>query len=111
MNPGILNKKVSLWSFIEEKNEVQDTVLKLKEIKKKVYARIEPLRGKEYIENRKTEAEQIYKVTIRYRKDVNTEMFIKYKNRLFNINAIINPYEMNERLELICTEDLKQRGD
>ncbi|WP_052101098.1 phage head closure protein [Clostridium haemolyticum] len=107
MNPGILNKKVSLWAFIEEKNEVEDTILKLKEIKNKLYARIEPLRGKETLENNKIEAEQVYKVTIRYRKDINTNMFIKYKNRLYNINYILNPYELNERLELMCTERIE----
>ncbi|MCD3211111.1 phage head closure protein [Clostridium botulinum C/D] len=107
MNPGILNKKVSLLTFLEEKNEVEDTVLKLKEIKNKVYARIEPLRGKEYLENKKTEAEQIYKVTIRYRKGINTDMFIKYKDKLLNINTVINPYEANERLEIMCTQKVE----
>lgn len=87
------NKRISILEFKEIENEVGDTEQRLIEIKK-VYAFITSIsKGKEYIENKKIQQKLIYKIILRTNLEINQSMFIKYKDKLFNINDIldINP--------------------
>lgn len=84
------NKKVSILKFGEVKNEVEDIEQQLVEIKK-VYAFITSLaKGKEYIENKKIQQKLIYKIILRTNLEINQSMFIKYKDKLFNIKDILD---------------------
>ena len=49
-----------------------------------------------------------YKITTRYHKEVTPDMFIKFKDRYFQIVSIINVRERNEMLEIVCTEKLTE---
>ena len=71
-----------------------------------VWANIKPLQGREYYSDRanKVNAETTHKITIRYRTDVNPRMRIKYGNRLFEIESIINPDEGKYALIFMCQE-------
>jgi len=108
MDPGKLNRKINLIKYVEVENEIGELEQKLNSYKK-IWARIEPTKGKEYLENKKIQAEQMYKLTVRYREDITTDMLIKYKDKLLNINAIIDPYMAHERLELMCTEKVNSK--
>lgn len=48
------------------------------------------------------------KITTRYHKEVTPDMFIKFKDRYFQIVSIINVRERNEMLEIVCTEKLTE---
>lgn len=43
-----------------------------------------------------------HKITIRYRTDINSNMWIIYNNTRYNILYILDPYEDNERMEIFC---------
>lgn len=106
-NIGSLDKRIIFIDYVEIENEYGLT--ELQAVKKlKCWARIEPTRGKEYYEAQKTSNENQYKILIRYRKNINSSMLIRYKEKEFEIISIVNPYMADEQLELYCRE--KTRG-
>lgn len=69
-----------------------------------VWARIEPLSGREYFAARQENAEVTAKITIRYRKDVTPDMRAVSEGRVFDVLSVINPEERNISLVLMCKE-------
>lgn len=105
-NPGTLDKRISFISYEEIENEYGLTELEPIEIIK-CWARIEPARGKEYYEAQKLRTQNSYKITIRYHKNINEKMKIKYKTIEFDIYNVVNPYMHNELLEIYCVEKIR----
>lgn len=48
--------------------------------------------------------EEYYLITIRFRPDILKTFRVKFKDKQFAINKIINPYEKNKLLKLLCLE-------
>lgn len=69
-----------------------------------VWAKIEPLTGREYFAAQQLHAEAKIKLTIRYRTGINPAMRFKYGNRAFNIVSIQNVNQANTALEIACWE-------
>lgn len=95
-------------SYNRSKNDVERIEKALKKIEgKKGYEVIEMryLQRKKTVENGK---QVTYKITTRYHKEVTPDMFIKFKDRYFQIVSIINVRERNEMLEIVCTEKLTE---
>ena len=107
MDIGRTNKRVTFCKFAEEQNEMHQTEQVLKKIRT-VWASVEPKSGREYIEAEKEHPELTYIITIRYMKDITTDMFIQFRDRLFNIKSIRNIRENNEMLEISCTEKIDE---
>jgi len=107
MNAGTLDRKISVMAYQEVKNEVGAMEQKPVELFKP-WARVEPARGREYYEAQKIKEADAYKITIRYRKNVDDSMLIKYGSRTFEIQTVTDPYEAHESLEIYCT--CKHRG-
>lgn len=107
MDIGRTNKRVSFCKFVEEKNEMNQTTQVLKKIRT-VWASVEPKSGREYIEAEKEHPELTHIITTRYMEDVTPDMFIQYRDRLFNIRSIRNIRENNEMLEMSCTEKIDE---
>lgn len=103
MDIGRTNKRISFCRYVEKQNALLQTEQVL-EIVKTVWASVEPTRGREYQEAQRIRPELTYKITTRYHKEVTEDMFIKYKDRYFQIASIINARERNEMLEIVCTE-------
>ena len=98
-----LNKRVTLLKLAEVEDEYglthQDMV---DAVGHKVWAKIEPLRGAAYIEAHKEGVKDIIRITIRYRANVTNDMFVKYRDKLYTIDTIIDPAEAHAKLELMC---------
>nr|DAZ00283.1 MAG TPA: Putative head tail adaptor [Caudoviricetes sp.] len=107
MDIGRTNKRVSFCKFVEEKNEMNQMTQVLKKIRT-VWASVEPKSGREHIEAEKEHPELTYIITTRYMEDVTPDMFIQYRDRLFNIRSIRNIRENNEMLEISCTEKIDE---
>lgn len=107
MDIGRTNKRVSFCKFVEEKNKMNQTTQVLKKIRT-VWASVEPKSGREYIEAEKEHPELTYIITTRYMENVTPDMFIQYRDRLFNIRSIRNIRENNEMLEMSCTEKIDE---
>lgn len=107
MDIGRTNKRVTFYRYEEKENELLQTEQALVEIKT-VWASVEPTRGREYQEAQRIRPELTYKITTRYYKDITPDMFIKFKDRYFQIVSIINVREHNEMLEIVCTEKINE---
>lgn len=107
MDIGRTNKRISFCRYAEKENELLQTEQVL-EVVKTVWASVEPTRGREYQEAQRIRPELTYKITTRYHKEVTPDMFIKFKDRYFQIVSIINVREHNEMLEIICTEKITE---
>lgn len=70
-----------------------------------LWAGVEELTGSEGFEAQQTASTLSHRVTIRYRTGVTPQQRLKYGARVLKINAVINPGQLNERLELLCTEE------
>lgn len=73
---------------------------------KKARAEIDPLRGREYLAGKQVLAEVTHRVSIRYIKGIKPTMRVRYKDRLFEIESVLNPYEKNYELQLMCKEQI-----
>ena len=69
-----------------------------------VWARIEPLRGREVLQAMQLQSPVTHRVTLRYRGDVRAGMRLVAGARAFNIRAAINLEERGRWLELLCEE-------
>lgn len=108
MNPGTLDKRIKFMHYQDADNEYGTTEQQLVEMLV-CWARIEPARGREYYEAQKVRTENSYKITTRYRPSINESMLIRYGERDFEIQNIVDPYEAHTYLEFYCAE--KGRGD
>lgn len=103
----VYRHKIEIWDLEhEEENELGEIV----QVPKKVcdlWADINPIRGKEYIETQKVAAELQYKITTRYREGIHPAMLVKWRGKELNINAVINISGKDEHMELMCTEKVK----
>ena len=109
INIGTLNRRITILTTVEGKNEAGDTIL-VPATFKTVWAGINPVRGRDYVEAKKYQAELTYKITIRYLVGVTPDMTIKFKDRIFLIQDIINPFEKNELLEIMAIERVVKNG-
>lgn len=107
MDIGRTNKRVTFCRFKEEENEMHQTKQVLKKIRT-VWASVEPKSGRENIVAEKEHPELTYIITTRYMKDITPDMFIQFRERLFNIKSIRNIRENNEMLEISCTEKIDE---
>lgn len=98
---GTLDKRITILKYEDVETLYNLTQKKLIPFLK-VWARIEPLRGRAYYEQYKEKTEDLSKITIRYRDNIDNSMVVQYKNRLYRINAVIDPYESHVKLELMC---------
>lgn len=74
-----------------------------------VWASVEPLRGREYIEAKQGQVEVSHRVVMRWREGVSAEMRLRiHEGRMLEIESVINPLERGERLELMCREAVEK---
>ena len=69
-----------------------------------VWGKVEPLRGKEYFRSAQEQSDVSHRIWIRYRKNVTPAWRIKWGNRIFEIESVINLREENRWLEIMARE-------
>jgi len=109
IDPGKFNKRITILTTTDGKNEVGDTIL-VPATFKTVWASVSPVNGRDYVEAKKYQAELTYKITIRYFTGITPDMTIQFKDRIFLIQDIINPFEHNEMLEIMAIERVIKNG-
>ena len=71
-----------------------------------VWASIEPLRGREFLESRQEQADVSHRVRMRYQGSIVPTMRVLYGTRVFEVVSVVNPVERDISLELMCREDV-----
>ena len=69
-----------------------------------VWAAVEPLSGREFMNAQQVESQITHRVRIRARDDVTPDMRISHDSRTLNIESVINIEERDRELHLMCTE-------
>ena len=88
-------------------NEVGEEVLGLV-LLDTIYAKVEVLRGREYLEAQKLRPELQYRVTIRFRDDLHPAMIVKTRdNNELEIISILPVRGRKTYLDLMCVEKVK----
>lgn len=104
IDPGRLNKRVSIMRYTESLDEQYNTIMALKAIKT-VWAEIRPKRGNEQAEYYKTLNTETYKITIRYT-NITEKDVIEYKGQQYKIVEIVDPLLDHYYLELLCVKNI-----
>lgn len=106
MNAGTLDRKVDFLAYKETDNTVGASEQKPVKVFS-TWARIEPARGREYYEAQRVKEANPFKITIRYRKNVNDSMIIQYHDQQYQIQTVTDPYMAHEVLEIYCIEKVR----
>lgn len=102
-NAGRLNRRISIYGKVKSKTPSGfDTVKEGKLCD--CWAAVYPLRMQDVKDNNILQTINTVKFTIRYRKNIDTNMTIHYKEKTFRIVGIVNPYYDNESLEITAEE-------
>jgi len=107
MRAGWLKNRVTLQKLTKSQNDYGEYVQTWQDVAT-VWASIEPLRGREYLEASAKNAEITHRIRIRYRDNLDAGMRIKFGSRTFNIESVIDVLEKHKEIELMCKEN--ERG-
>lgn len=69
-----------------------------------VWGSVEPLRMQEYFEAQQTQAKATHRIDVRYVPGVSPDYRVVLGTRVFEVTAVLNPQERNERLQLLAVE-------
>ena len=94
-DPGKMNKRVDIYRG--------DTLLL-----KRVSASIMPVRGREYFNAHMTESKANATITIRYRPGIDEGCTVVYRDKVYDVESVVDPDEQHESLELYVVS--KRRG-
>lgn len=106
MNPGEFRQRISILGNIEVENKHGEIEIKEQEVYS-IWAKVIPIRGREYQESKKNRPELAYRITTRYREDIFPDMKIKFKEKTLLIEAVINIASRGSFLEINCKEIVK----
>lgn len=105
-----LNHRVELWREVEDgRDRYGETIFK-PELVAKLWALVVPDRGKEYRDNLQIYQAQSYKVTIRYRKDIDPTYWLMFRGKRLDIEATPDMQSRTMYIELTCTERVMTDG-
>ena len=71
-----------------------------------VWAAVEPLQGREFIDGKQLQAERTTRIRIRYRSGVAPEMRVVFGSHVYDVQSVIEPETRNRELVLMCKEAL-----
>ena len=103
MNIGELNRRIKILEFVEEKDEYGAIDGYWKEIATR-WARIEQNGGSEQSDNNQVIARVSTKIIIRYYARLNEKHRIKYKDKLYEINSVIDVDTGHYKMIIDCSE-------
>lgn len=104
-NPANLNKRITF--LLPPKNTDEDGFpIENKEWKpfKPVWAEIKTLKGKEFYQAASDQLQDVKQIGIRYRNDVDENMRIQHKNKIYKIISMNNDDENNQWLTIQVRE-------
>ncbi|AID44737.1 Phage protein [Candidatus Arthromitus sp. SFB-mouse-NL] len=100
INIGKLRHRISIIDYMESENDLGE-IIKIPVIYKKLWAKVENKTGKEgkYINDKVNNIEYL-RIKIRYYKDINTNMMIRFKDKDYFITSIDNYNYLNKEMTL-----------
>jgi len=74
-----------------------------------VYAKISPVSGREIERAKSFGAEVSHRIYMRYTPHINHNSILRYNNRRFHVDAVLNTDERNDELLIYATEQLGEK--
>ena len=71
------------------------------------WAAVEPLRGREFFEAQADQSETEVRIVMRHR-EIATDDRIVHQGKVYDIQSIINPDEVDHMLEIMCTQGVTE---
>lgn len=103
MKAGKLRHRVTIQESNCTSDEVGEPAQNYRDLKN-VWARVEPLTGRELWQAQQIKATTNHRITMRFYTVVKPTMRVLFKNRVFEIDSVKNTEERNYELVLLCTE-------
>ena len=103
MKAGQLRERVTIKSKSVAQNTYGEEVITWVDVAT-VWAAVEPLRGREFMEGKQITAEVSTKIRIRYRSGITPEMRAVFGSMVYDIQSIIHIEERERELHLMCQE-------
>lgn len=106
MNPALFRHRITFQEFTETTNENGFPAEDWTDVKT-VWAMIKTdsnTKYREFYEAAAEHSEKIIRFIVRYTTGINPKMRISYKERIFQIIAVVNDDELNKTLTIIAKE-------
>jgi SPP1 family predicted phage head-tail adaptor len=103
MNPGKFNRKITFQRFVEGVDDGFGGGSYWEDAKT-VYAWPKTISGREYVEANADQNVRTTRWRIRYTTGLTEDMRIRYGERTFNIQAILQDDELRQTLTCVCEE-------
>ena len=103
MNIGKLNKRLSFFKL----GDVRDSLGQITKgliLIKTVWGTLTPIRGSEFYEVQKLQSKITHKCYIRYTEEIDANCFLKYKDKTFSIESVVDVNLERKMLEIRCAE-------
>lgn len=103
---GDLDQRVTLQqrdSSLNTLGQASDTWTNVAE----VWAKVEPLRGREFFAAGQMQSEATTRITIRYRAGVTERNRVVWRGQPYDISAVIEPDGQKQMLEMICAAGVR----
>lgn len=107
LEAGLLRHVINIQQQIQTRDNFGGVEVSWVDKFPKTYARYEPLSGKELFANGQMQSQVTTRFTIRYRPGVDTSQRIVFRNRIYNIHAVVEDNVSGmEWITLHCSEGL-----
>ena len=103
MNIGELNRRIKILEFVEQRDEFGGIEGEWKVIATR-WSRIEQHGGNEVSDNNQVIARVSTKIIIRYMSELNEKHRIQYKDKLYEINSVIDVDTGHYKMIIDCSE-------
>src|SRR5581483_7480437 len=102
MNPGLLRHRIVIQYDDLARNGAEIT--KTPKTLVSVWAYIESLSGREYIQAQQVNSEVTHRISIRYRPEAKPSMRVLFGNRRFQIVTVLHDEQKRDATLLMCKE-------
>lgn len=103
---GKFDQRVTIQSKAVTRNDIGDEVVAWVAVAE-VWARVEPLRGREWFAAAQNQSAVEYRVTIRYRAGITRDMRVMWRGDPLDVVSVIDVNAQRENLELMCMSGVR----
>lgn len=104
MEAGKLRHNIDIQQQVIGQDSYGEAINTWTNVYSSVYASVDPIRGREFFSGEKFNSEITHRIRMRYKTGILPKMRIKFGNRYFDIENIINSEERNIMLEIMAKE-------
>jgi SPP1 family predicted phage head-tail adaptor len=101
---GRLNKRLAFYVPVRSSSSGGAVTEVLGDAAFTAWGALWPVAAAEQVKNSREGMDITHRIQIRYRDGVTHDMVVKYGDRVFDIESIINPEETNHRLDILARE-------